>query len=94
GDHKRENDAAAGHGTEKSVLASINHAISGKDFILGDTFSAADVVFGSTLNFATMFGAIEKSGAIADYVDRITARPAFAKMMEANTNFAADLNLS
>ena len=92
--HKRENAAAAGHGTEESVLASINHAIAENEYLLGDTFSAADVVFGSTLNFATMFGAIEKSGAIADYVDRVTARPAFGKMMEANAKYAADLGLS
>lgn len=77
----RENTAAIGHGDAKHVMAAIDQALSNGPYILGEQFSAADVVMGSTLNFATMFGAIPNEGKIKDYVARITARPAFAAMM-------------
>lgn len=88
---KRENPMAAGYGTEADVLKSIDVALSAGPYILGDKVSAADIVMGSLLNFATMFGAIEKKGKIADYIDRMTARPAYAKMQEISAKYAADL---
>jgi glutathione S-transferase len=80
----RENTTAAGHGDFERVMASIEQALSNGPFILGDKFSAADVVMGSTLFFATMFGAIPKEGRVKDYVDRIAARPAHQTMVRKN----------
>lgn len=45
-------------------------------YLLGDRFSAADVIVGSTARFGVMFGAMEKTGVIADYVTRLSERPA------------------
>lgn len=90
---KRENEAAAGHGDYDRVMTTIGVALANGPFVLGDRFSAADVVFGSTLNFATMFGAIPKEGAVKDYVDRVTARPAYARMMEKNAAYMKDMGL-
>ena len=90
---KRENAMSAGYGTEEDVLKSIDVMLSDGPYILGDKVSAADIVMGSLLNFAIMFGAIEKKGKIADYVDRMTARPAFAKTQEISAKHAADLGL-
>lgn len=78
----RENSAAVGHGDAERVARAIEAALANGPWLLGEKFSAADVVFGSTLRFATMFGALAKEGAIADYVDRASARPA-AKRAEA-----------
>lgn len=80
----RENAGAVGHGDPQRVLAAIDHALSQGPWLLGDQFTAADVVFGSTLNFATMFGAIDRTGKVGAYVERIAARPAFARMMAKN----------
>ncbi len=88
---KRENAMSAGYGTEEDVLKSIDVALSPGPYILGDTLSAADIVMGSLLNFAIMFGAIEKKGKIADYVDRMTARPAFVKTQEISAKYASEL---
>ncbi|WP_428408365.1 glutathione S-transferase family protein [Hyphococcus sp.] len=90
---KRENPMAAGYGTEADVLKSIDVALSAGPYILGDKVSAADIVMGSLLNFATMFGAIEKKGKIADYIDRMTARPACVKMQEISAKYASELGL-
>ncbi len=89
----RENTTAAGHGDYERVMASIDQALSASPWILGDKFSAADVVMGSTLHFATMFGAIPKEGRVKEYVDRIAARPAHQAMMRKNGEQAKALGL-
>ena len=89
----RENTAAAGHGDYERVMASIDQALSSGPWLLGEKFSAADVVMGSTLNFATMFGAIPKEGRIKDYVERATARPAHQAMMRKNAEQAKAMGL-
>mgnify|MGYP002335986183 CR=1 FL=1 len=75
------------------VMASIAQALSNGPYLLGEKFSAADVVMGSTLNFATMFGAIPLEGAIKTYVERLKARPAFTSMMAKNAEMAKAMGL-
>lgn len=89
----RENATAAGHGDYDRVMASIAQALSNGPYLLGDKFSAADVVMGSTLNFATMFGAVPNEGAVKAYVERIKARPAFKSMMAKNADLAKAMGL-
>ncbi|MGE0183387.1 MAG: glutathione S-transferase family protein [Parvularculaceae bacterium] len=89
----RENTTAAGHGDYERVMASINQALSSSPWILGEKFSAVDVVMGSTLFFATMFGAIPKEGRIKDYVERVTARPAHQAMMKKNADLSKEMGL-
>jgi glutathione S-transferase len=50
-------------------------------WILGDTFSAADVVVGSTLAWARMASVLGDSPALQRYVERLAARPTFAEAM-------------
>ena len=87
----RDNPGTIGHGRVEDVLAAIEGALTRSPYLLGDQFTAADVVFGATLNFATMFGAFEKTGAIARYLDEITARPSFVAMQEKEAAMAAEL---
>lgn len=93
GNVKRENTAAAGHGDYERVMATINAALSNGPWLLRERFTSADVVLGATLNFATMFGAIPKEGRVRDYVERITARPAFKAMMSKNAEQAKAMGL-
>ncbi len=89
----RENATSAGHGDYERVMASIDQALSSGPWILGDKFSAADVVMGSTLFFATMFGAIPKEGRVKDYVERVSARPAHQAMVRKNADQAKAMGL-
>ncbi|MCB2113496.1 MAG: glutathione S-transferase family protein [Parvularculaceae bacterium] len=89
----RENATSAGHGDYERVMASINQALSGGPWLLGDKFSAADVVMGSTLFFATMFGAIPKEGRVKEFVERIAARPAHQSMVKKNADLSGELGL-
>ena len=89
----RENAGSAGHGLVEDVLRSIDHALENGPYLLGDTFTAADVVFGSTLNFAVMFGAFDKKPSYEDYLGRLTSRPAFQKMQEKDAAWAKELGI-
>ncbi len=63
---------------EEAMAAVINALTRGR-YLLGERFSAADVLYGTTF---AMFGQnpmMPKSTVIDDYVKRIVARPAFAR---------------
>ena len=62
------------------VLDVIERALAGREFILGNDFTAADVMVGSTLGWARIFGMMDDARPnIAAYVTRLTARPAFQR---------------
>ena len=52
-------------------------------WILGDQFSAADVMLGSSAVFLRMFGMLPESPVLEAYADRCLARPAYQKAMAA-----------
>lgn len=76
-----EPKSASGYGSYEDVVAALHSALSPGPYILGDTFSAADVYVGAELNWAMMFGAPGLKGEkiFDDYVARLTARPAFQR---------------
>ena len=69
----------AGWGTHEAMMASIESAIAGRDFLLGDMFSMADVIFGGTVRFMLRFKMLETTPAIAAYADRLGTRPALLR---------------
>jgi len=54
-------------------------ALAGKDWLVEDTFSAADVLVGSVLAWARAMGLLEGEDVLQAYVARCMARPAFAR---------------
>lgn len=74
----------AGWGTYDEMLDTISAAIGDGPFLLGDTFSMADVVFGGTLRWMTMFGMLDKRPEYMAYVERLNARPAYVKSRQIN----------
>lgn len=51
-------------------------------YLVGDSFSAADVLVGCVLAFAGMLGLLDGHERLREYVARITARPAFGRAMQ------------
>jgi glutathione S-transferase len=66
----------AGWGSHDAMLASMEAAVSGRDFLLGDRFSMADVIFGGTLRYMLRFGMLDARPAFTAYAERLGARPA------------------
>lgn len=54
-------------------------ALSRSRFVLGDAFTAADVLVGSSLLWARMIGLLSADPDVARYLADVTSRPAFAK---------------
>ena len=88
---ERQNPASIGHGLVDHVLAAIDRALESGPYLLGDKMTTADVVFGSTLNSALMFGAFEKKPAYVEYVDRLMSRPAAQRAQEKDTAYMNEL---
>ena len=88
----RPNPMSIGHGAVEDVFKAIDHALENGPFLLGETFSAADVVFGSTLNFAMSFGAFEKKDAYVAYVERLTSRAAYKSTEQKEARYTEQLD--
>jgi glutathione S-transferase len=73
---------AMGWAPAEDVEAAINQALEGRNYLLGEDFSAADISVGGTVNFLMMFKMFNETPAVRAYTDRITARPAFKRAME------------
>lgn len=61
------------------VARVLSQAIDGKQFLLGEQFSAADVMIGSTLGWGQFMGLLNGHPALEAYVGRLNARPAFQR---------------
>jgi glutathione S-transferase len=59
----------------------LNKHLAGRDYFLGREFSAADILLGGGIHFMLMAGMMSETPVFKAYTARITARPAFAKMM-------------
>ena len=86
-------EVAAGWGSFASMLATAESAIAGKSFVLGDTFSMADQVFGGTLRFMMDFKQIDPTPVFKAYVDRLNARPAYQRAEARNKAMRKQLGL-
>jgi glutathione S-transferase len=69
----------AGWGTYESMLGAIESAIAGRDFLLGDQFTMADVIFGGTIRYMLTFKMLESRPAFEAYAERLAARPALKR---------------
>ena len=74
------NPVAAGWGDSQRVIDVLDVALQKGPWILGERFSAADIVIGSGLNFAVrLFRIIPSRTSFDAYVERCMARPAFQR---------------
>ena len=66
---------------EKFSLAirPLERRFSSGDYLIGDEFSAADVVVGAVLAWSSMLGLVADAPNVSAYLERIKARPAFKR---------------
>ncbi len=77
------------YGDIDTVLKTVTDQLARGPYILGERFSAADVLWGGSLAWITMFGVIEKTPAIAAYIERVTSRPASVKVAAQDAEWLA-----
>jgi len=71
-----------GYGRYGDVIDVLEGAVSKGPYLLGQSFSAADIYVGSHIGFGMQFGTIEKRPALAQYWDRVKTRPAAKRAAE------------
>ncbi len=69
-------EGAAGWGSHPAMLAAMESALDNRAFVLGDTFSMADVIFGGTIRYMLTFGMLEPRPLFTAYAERLAERPA------------------
>ena len=75
------NSFSFGWGNLERVKAAIDTALDEGDWLLGERFSAADLLLAGTLQIAFVAKLLEPAGRIGEYVDRAIARDAHSRAM-------------
>lgn len=87
--HEPAPQAMSPYGDYDTMLATVLDQLAKGPYLLGEPFSAADVLWGTALGWTTMFDLVPKLPAIMDYVNRIGARPAAARVQARDIELAA-----
>jgi glutathione S-transferase len=82
--------ATSPYGDYDTMFKTLTDQLARGPYILGEKFSAADVLWGTALNWTTMFKIVEATPLIQAYIDRVKARPAVAKVNALDAELAAE----
>ena len=80
-----------GYGSIEAVSDALELAVAGREYIVGDRFSAADVYVGSHLGWGLQFGTFERRPAFEQYLGRVMNRPAAVRAREIDDALLAQL---
>lgn len=74
-----ERRGMVGYGAISAIVDTLVNAVSRREYLAGDAFSAADVYVGSHIAWGNRFGGIEKRPEFDAYLARITSRDAYQR---------------
>jgi len=63
----------------RAAAKAVDGALEGRTYLLGDTFSAADVVLGAVLSWGKFAAGLDGLPRASEYLARLKARPAFKR---------------
>lgn len=72
-------DTSVAWGSFDRMKAAAEQGVAAGPWLLGETFSMADILVASGLRFAMRFGAMEAEGPLGEYVARADARPGYVR---------------
>jgi len=75
------------------MIAAMESALEGRDFILGKEFSMADCIFGGTMRFMLNFKMLEARPLFTAYAERLGQRPALQRADARNAAISAEHGL-
>jgi len=67
-----------------AVVGDLVGALDGRDFVLGDAFTAADVMLGAMISTSLFCEMIPQEPVLLRYVERVSARPAYERAAAIN----------
>ena len=77
------------YGDFESVIDTIARQLAKGPWMLGDSFTAADILWGSGLAWTTQFGLVPERTEIMPYIERFERRPAVARVKQMDADWAA-----
>jgi glutathione S-transferase len=77
------------YGDAAAVVDAMKAQLGTGPWMLGERFSAADVIWGTAMHWMTQFKIVEPTPAITAYLERYAARPAFARARARDVALAA-----
>ena len=78
-----------GYGDFDTVMAVVAEAVEPGPYLMGEQFTAADVVLGSTLRWGMMFGILPKRPEFVAYAGRLEQRPALKRAIALDQELAS-----
>jgi glutathione S-transferase len=80
---KREpgSPAMMSYGTYDATIDALSGALAKGPYVLGDTFSAADIIIGSGVRWMLMFKLLPERQEFTSYAERLLARPALQRAL-------------
>jgi len=86
-----ERQVSAGFGTYDLTMNTLEKALTGKTYITGDRFTAADLFVGAYVNFMLEFKLLDPRPAFTDYAARMTDRDAYRRANEIDGKLIAEM---
>jgi glutathione S-transferase len=80
-----------GYGNYDLAMNTLEKALTGRNYIAADRFTAADLFVGANVNFMLQFNLLEPRPVFTDYAARVTDRPAYRRAKEIDARLAAEL---
>ena len=77
-----DQERMAGYGNYDKAVAALEGAVTGRDYICGDRFTAADVYVGSTVDWGLQFESLPSLPAFEAYAERLRARDTYKRAKE------------
>ncbi|MDH3788973.1 MAG: glutathione S-transferase C-terminal domain-containing protein, partial [Xanthomonadales bacterium] len=81
--------ASSGWGNFDSMIEVLEDGLREGPWLMGEKFSAADVLVGSSVYFMKMFGILPDSTILSEYGDRCAERPACVKALARDSELEA-----
>lgn len=79
-----------GYGTYDLAIGTLEKALSGKPFVAGDGFTAADLMVGAYVNFMLQFKLLDPRPVFTGYAERMTDRDAYRRATEIDDRLTAE----
>lgn len=79
------------YGDWDTMFKTLTDQLTAGPYLLGERFTAADVLWGTALHWTTMFKLVPELPAITQYIARVTGRPAMQRAVKKDAELAAAL---
>lgn len=80
-----------GYGNYDLCIDTFEKALTGREYIAADHFTAADLFVGANVNFMLAFNLLEPRPVFVDYARRMTDRPAYHRAKEIDGKLIAEI---